>query len=181
MADIALLSALAVAAAAFRTFVRVPLRLPSHSVLQWLPVVILGQLWVRRSWAGLYQGSLIGAICCFHPGRIMLTFSALAPLTEYVLAGGVVSWLLHRSLSAKPLRWRVWLLFLLVGLLANLARVGYRMAYFLPRPEQVLRFYGPVQFIVFYVLFGLAAGLLAAIMYTLFSRAGEGNRDPVDN
>ena len=165
-----LLSILAAAAAAFRSFVRIPLRLPSHSVLQWLPVVILGQLWVRRSWAALYQGSLIGAICCFHPGRIMLSFGALAPFTEYVLAGGMVSWLFFRLRRPGSPAWSLWLVCPLVGLAANVIRLSYRIAYFLPWPSRVLQFYGLLHFVLFYLVFGLAAGFLAAIVYNIFFR-----------
>jgi len=175
LADIVLLSALAVAAAAFRSFVRVPLRIPSHSVLQWLPVIILGQLWVHRSWAGLYQGSLIGAICCLHPGRIMLSFGALAPLSEYVLAGGLVSWVLHLLGSPTSFGWRVWLICPAVGLMANLGRWVYRLAYYLPFLQGALPHYGLAGYILFYAFFGVGAGLIAAAAYTAFQKKAKKN------
>ena len=176
LTDIILLTFLALAAAAFRTFVRVPLRMPSHSVLQWLPVLILGQLYVRRWWAGLYQGSVIGAVCCFYPGLIMLSFGALAPFSEYVLAGGVVSWFFLRlRRSDWPAR-SLWFVCPAVGLAANIVRLSYRLAYFLPWPSRVLHFHGPTKFVIFYLFFGLFAGFLAVVVYNGSFRRRERSR-----
>ena len=161
------LTTLALAAGAFRNFVRIPLRLPSHSLLQWLPFVILGQLLVRRTWAGCYQGFLIGVFCCFHPGRIVLSFGALSLFSEYLLAGSLVSWLTHRLRVDGTLGWRLWLMCSAMGLAVNLGRLSYRFAYFLPWPERIPRFYAPIPFALFYLSFGLAAGLLAAAAYTV--------------
>lgn len=171
LVDLAWLTGIGTATAFFCAYARVHIGVPSHSVLQWLPVVMLCQLFINRSWAALYQSALVGALCCL---RLNLAGIALG-LVAYSLTGAIVSWAFDHFSVKRSLGWKIWLICPAVGAVANLSRWLLRLLS--PHTFRGLHAFGLAGYFIFYLIFGLVSGIIVALAYSLWrsrKAAGQG-------
>lgn len=143
-------------------YARIPLHLPGHKALFWIPPILTARLLTR-----LRFGALVGALA-----TVVTTFSlggrlsgGGAGMSLVILAGIVLDAAASLARPLRPTGWRLFILFASAGALANLVCAAWRLF----EPYGQFRSTGNIEELRWVALshatFGLAAGALAMLLH----------------
>lgn len=176
LAELLLLAAAGVAAAAATSFLDFGLRIPGHAIIRAVFPMSLGFALAPRRMGGSVMGVAgLMAIAVFHVGRVPTP--GTGAMTSLLLMGPLLDLTLWR---AKP-GWRLYLGFAAAGLGANLGALGVRAGFKLAGLEHLkARPFGPwfSQAVVIFAICGVLAGLVSAAVWFRLSPPSRGRATP---
>ena len=147
-------------------YARLPLHLPGHKALLWIPPVLAARILTGRRFGGS-AGALATLVTTLALGGRLAGSAAGAPLV--VIAGFILDLAVSFTSRFKPPRLRVLLLLAASGGVANLICFVKRLfelndAFYSSNMEQLWRA------AVSHFVFGFTAGALAALLTNTFKR-----------
>ncbi|UCD92991.1 MAG: hypothetical protein JSV43_03510 [Methanobacteriota archaeon] len=151
--SVVVIASFSVFVALSKGYLRVPLRIPGHSAIYVIPLILLGRLASRNRFAGIGIGGLSGGIMAFTGigGGFFLA------IPRYLMMGAVVDILLWKKWTRENMT-----VLVVAGAFANIAKffMGMVIATLVGIPAFFIQL-GMTYSLITHLAFGVAGGLIA--------------------